>query len=270
LFDDPDHVLTALGYLQMPQYRPEFAWGTDVGRSREHNEDAVAVFPDTGLVVVADGIGGASAGDVASRLAIQAVGEHFFTRDTPPRDKEEALLSVEAAVSAANQVIWESSSRTPRYAGMGTTVVAGYVSADWLVFAHVGDSRLYRLRGGELVQLTRDHSLIQEVVDQGFFATMEEAHRNGINRNVLTRALGTGKSVKITTGEDTLRAGDLYLFCTDGLTGMVTDEGIRRKLLDAEERLDRLPGDLIDLACEGGGLDNITVALIRVSKGNAD
>lgn len=244
--------------------RLEFSWETDTGRLRSGNEDAVGVYPDSRLVVVADGIGGASAGEVASRLAVETVNDRFHDGSRLPADSEEALQRVEDAVSAANLAIWESAQASRRYAGMGTTVVVGYVFANRLVFAHVGDSRLYRLRDGKLYQLTRDHSLIQDVVDQGFFPTLAEARSYGINENILTRGLGTVNSVQVDLGEDDIRPGDIYLFCTDGLTGMVTDMGIRRVLLTLTEDLDLVSRSLIELACDGGGLDNITVALMRV------
>lgn len=249
----------------MAKHQLDYAWRTDTGRVRVRNEDAVSVFPDRGLVIIADGIGGASAGEVASSLAIQTVSERFQVGRSLPLGKEEALQRAEEAVDAANLVIWDSAKMTPRYAGMGTTVVVGYARADWLVFAHVGDSRLYRLRGGEFVQLTRDHSLIQEVVDQGFFPTLEDAQRYGINENILTRGLGTVHPVPVDVGESDLLVGDLFLFCTDGLSGMVADDGICSLLLNGGDDLDALTRSLIDLACEGGGLDNITVALMRVS-----
>lgn len=249
----------------MPKHQLDYAWRTDTGRVRMRNEDAVSVYPDTGLVVIADGIGGASAGEVASGLAVQTVSERFHVGRPLPADKDDALQRAREAVDAANRVIWDSAQKTPRYAGMGTTVVVGYAGEDWLAFAHVGDSRLYRLRDGELVQLTRDHSLIQEVVDQGFFPTLEDAQRFGINEHMLTRGLGNSDPVAVDVGDVELRPGDLFLFCTDGLTGMVTDEGIRRVLLEGGKDLDGVSRALIDLACEGGGLDNITVALMRVS-----
>lgn len=249
----------------MQKRKFDYAWRTDTGRVRMRNEDAVSVYPDAGLVIVADGIGGASAGEVASSLAIQTVSEHFRVDRSLPVDKEDALQRAEEAVEAANRVIWESARMTPRYAGMGTTVVVGYAGGDWLAFAHVGDSRLYRLRDGDLVQLTRDHSLIQEVVDQGFFPTLEDAQRYGINENIVTRALGTANPVAVDAGDVDLRRGDLFLFCTDGLTGMVADDGILGVLSEKGKDLDSIARALVDLACEGGGLDNITVALIRVS-----
>jgi serine/threonine protein phosphatase PrpC len=254
-----------LGSARTPAPRLELAWRTETGQVRACNEDAVGVYPEDGLVIVADGIGGASAGEVASSLAVRTVSERFRSGNSRPADRQEARRRAQEAVAAANQVIWESAQATPRHAGMGTTLVMGYLGPEWLVFAHVGDSRLYRLRNANLVQLTRDHSLIQEVVDQGFFQTMEDAQRYGINQNILTRALGTADPVAIDCGEETLHPGDIFLFCTDGLTGMVTDTDIRRALLSSGDELDQISGSLIDLACEEGGLDNITVALARIS-----
>lgn len=248
----------------MDGQRLELASHTDRGRVRQHNEDAVTVEPDLGLVVVADGIGGASAGEVASRLAAQVIAERFRNRPALPTERREALRVAREAVEDANRIIWDAAHRSPRYQGMGTTVVVGYLGPGFLIYAHVGDSRLYRLREGALVQLTRDHSLIQEVVDQGFFPTMEDAQRYGISGNILTRGLGTVNSVTVDVQDVDIQPGDLFLFCTDGLSGMVTDESIRRVLSDPRKSLERLASDLVDLACEGGGLDNITVALMRV------
>jgi protein phosphatase len=249
----------------MTKHRLEYAWRTDTGRVRIRNEDAVSVYPDSGLVIVADGIGGASAGEVASSLALQAINECFHAGGSLPQDRESAVQRAAEAVEAANRVIWDSARATPRYAGMGTTVVLGFVGPDWLVYSHVGDSRLYRLRAGGLDQLTHDHSLIQDAVDQGFFPTVEDAQRYGINENILTRSLGNGSPVEVDTGDVELRSGDLFLFCTDGLTGMVADDRIREVLFKGGYKLDGMSRTLVGLACEGGGLDNITVALMRVS-----
>lgn len=249
----------------MCEQRLEYAWRTDKGKVRRYNEDAVAVDPDAGLVIVADGIGGAIAGDVASRLATRVIGEWFANRPALPADRQQALELARDAVAEANRIIWDTSQSSYRYAGMGTTVVVGFAGTDWLAFAHVGDSRLYRLRDGALVQLTRDHSLIQEVVDQGFFPSLADALRYGIQANILTRGLGSAGPVAVDSGEVDLRPGDIYLFCTDGLTGMVPDGGLRRVLLTQDRDLDDLAADLVDLAWEGGGLDNITVALLRVN-----
>lgn len=244
--------------------RLQFAWRTDRGRVRTHNEDAVTVEADLGLVIVADGIGGANAGEVASRLAADVIAECFRNRQELPSARRDALQTARGAVEEANRSIWDTAHRSPSYQGMGTTVVMGYLAAGFLVYAHVGDSRLYRLRDGLLMQLTRDHSLIQEVVDQGLFPTLADAERSGINSNILTRGLGMANRVSVDVHDLDTRPGDLFLFCTDGLSGMVTDEEIGRVLSDTDDDLDRLAHNLIDLACERGGRDNVTVALVRV------
>lgn len=243
----------------------EYSWRTDRGRVRAHNEDAVAVHPDIGLVAIADGIGGSNAGEVASRLAMYVIGESFRARASLPATKEEAADAARGAVLEANRVISDSGRRTPSYSGMGTTVVVGYVGPDWLVFAHVGDSRLYLLRDRQLHQLTRDHSLIQESVDQGFFPNLEEAKRYGIKQNILTRGLGSNSKVTVDAGAVELLYGDVFLFCTDGLSGMVADNDLRAALIrDAHQDLDDLGSHLVKLAYQGGGFDNITLAMIRV------
>jgi protein phosphatase len=252
------------GVSGMAKRRLEYAWRTDKGLVRSLNEDAVAVHPEMRLVIVADGIGGASAGEVASRLAAHVISEHFRGYARAPVDRAEATELAREAVLEANRIIWDSARRSPRYAGMGTTVVVGVAGPDWMVFVHVGDSRLYLLRDDALHQLTRDHSLIQEVVDQGFFPTLEEAQRYGINENILTRGLGSSSVVDVDVGDVDMRPGDLYLYCTDGLSGMVGDEGIRTALSFEGAKLDTMSDRLVQLACDGGGLDNITVALTRV------
>ena len=248
----------------MADRKLECAWRTDKGRVRALNEDAVSVQPDMHLVTIADGIGGSNAGEVASRLAAHVISESFRARDSSLLTKEEAVDAARDAVLEANRVICHSGRRTPRYAGMGTTLVVGYTGPDWMIFAHVGDSRLYLMRDQQLHQLTRDHSLIQEVVDQGFFPTVEDAQRYGIKQNILTRGLGSHSEVVVDVGEVDLRPGDVFLFCTDGLSGMVADSDLQTALAKEDEGLDDLCSRLVKLAYEGGGFDNITLALIRV------
>lgn len=249
----------------MGRERLEFGWRSDVGLVRSRNEDAVAVVPELGLVVVADGIGGARAGDVASRLAAEVITGRF-QRQTPPRsDAEKARLFVEAAIEEANAAIREHAQRAKDCAGMGTTVVVGFAGLGWLAFAYVGDSRLYLMRNGVLRQLTRDHSFIQEVVDQGFFRSMDDAKHYGISDNVLTRALGTVNHVQVASDVVAIQPGDIYLFCTDGLTGMVPDAWLQQLLtVGAGQDLDTLTAALVELACARGGADNITLGLVRV------
>lgn len=245
----------------------EFAWRTDLGRLRPHNEDAVAVHAEWGLVVVADGVGGANAGEVASRLAVDTIVNCFARQALPRGDKELALSLAESAVDEANRAVWERAQESFGCTGMGTTVVVGFAGADWLAFANVGDSRLYRLRGGDLKQLSHDHSFIQEVVDQGFFRSREDARRYGIGDNILTRALGSCREVKVNSGVVDTRSGDLFLFCTDGMSGLVPDDWLRQVLAAAADKeLGPAAEALVQLANERGGSDNITLALLRIGE----
>jgi serine/threonine protein phosphatase PrpC len=252
-------------------FKLEFAWRTDRGRVRAHNEDAVAVHADLRLVVVADGVGGASAGEVASQLAADTIRERFKRQTLPRTDPDKARILAETAVQEANRAVWQLAQSKTECVGMGTTVVLGFVGAEWLAYANVGDSRLYRLRGSSLEQLSQDHSFIQEVVDQGFFRTVEDARRYGIGENVLTRALGASPEVRVSSGLSDLRTGDLYLFCTDGLTGMVPRDWLRQVLIAAAGNpLGPAAEALVQLANERGGNDNVTLALMRVGERPTD
>jgi protein phosphatase len=247
--------------------RFEFAWRTDRGRVRPRNEDAVAVHADRGLVVVADGVGGARAGDVASRLAADTIVERFRCQDLPRTDRVKARCLVEAAVGEANRAVWQLAREGEAGLAMATTVVVGFAGANWLAYANVGDSRLYRLRDEALEQLSHDHSFIQEVVDQGFFRSLADARRYGIGDNVLTRALGSGAEVGVHSDVVDLRAGDIFLFCTDGLTGMVPVDWLRQILIAASDKvLGPAAEALVRLANDRGGNDNITLALMRVGE----
>jgi protein phosphatase len=170
-------------------------------------------------------------------------------------------------VEEANRAVWQLAQTKTDCVGMGTTVVLGFAGTDWLAFANVGDSRLYRLRDEVLEQLSHDHSFIQEVVDQGFFRTLDDARRYGIGDNILTRALGSAPEVRVDSGLTDLKPGDIYLFCTDGLTGMVPVDWLRQILIAAAKGdLGPAAAALVDLANERGGADNITLALMRVGE----
>lgn len=250
----------------MSRARFDVAWRTHLGQVRARNEDAVAVHEEQGIVVIADGIGGASAGDVASQLAVRIVGERFLRQAPADDDPRRALLLAEAAIEEANGVIHEAARRKPECAGMGTTVVLGYLGANWMVYAHVGDSRLYLMREHQLIQLTNDHSFIQEVVEQGFFPNLQEARDYGISENVLTRAVGSSARVVPSTDIIELLPGDLFLFCTDGLSNMIPHDDLGHLLASARGNL-AMPADaLVHLACEAGGVDNITLVLLRVEE----
>lgn len=248
----------------MSQAKAEFAWRTARGLVRARNEDAVAVLPEAGIIVVADGIGGASAGDVASSTAARIIAERLARQPPSPTQPQRVEREIEAAIGEANVVVHEMAVDNPSLAGMGTTVVVGHLGRDHLTYAHVGDSRLYLLRDDTLRQLTSDHSFIQEVVDQGFFATLQDARAYGINENVLTRAVGSTTRVVVATDVIELHAGDLYLFCTDGLTNAVPPLDLCRVLADGDETLAARADELVRLAYAVGGIDNITLALVRV------
>ena len=228
--------------------------GTDTGRQRRANEDSMLARPP--LFVVADGMGGARAGEVASRLAVES-----FQGGLP--DTADAEGNLAAYARQANVSIHELSQANAEHAGMGTTLTAVYVGTEEVAIAHVGDSRAYCLRGGELLRLTDDHSLVDELIRQGKL-TAEEAVEHP-QRSVITRALGPEPEVEIDTRSYRARDGDVYLLCSDGLTTMVPDERLAGILL-AHPRLRDAGEALIAAANEAGGRDNITVVLLRVEE----
>jgi PPM family protein phosphatase len=225
---------------------------TDTGRQRRANEDAL--LARSPLFVVADGMGGAQAGEVASRMAVES-----FQQGLEGAARPEAALA--ALVRAANSRIHERSHSHAEQAGMGTTLTAVYVGEDEVSVAHVGDSRAYCLRGGELQRLTDDHSLVDELIRQGRL-TPEEAVEHP-QRSVITRALGPEGTVEVDTLSFPARDGDVYLLCSDGLTTMVGEEELTALLL-ANPRLRDAGEALIGAANSAGGRDNITVVLLRL------
>lgn len=228
---------------------------TDIGKVRQRNEDSIGVDAEIGLLVVADGMGGHNAGDLASRLTIETL---FTTARSLPALESDRLQS---AVKRANAVILEAADADPSRSGMGTTVVAAWFSATHLDVAHVGDSRLYRLRAGVLEMLTRDHSQVQELVDRGILTPAQA--RVSTRRNFLSRALGTDPDVRIDCARHALQAGDAYLLCSDGLTNMLEDEEIAVILQDAGP-VQSIAERLVSLANERGGRDNISVVIARL------
>lgn len=250
--------------MKLAELTVDVAMGSHTGLVREQNEDAVGGDLSAGLLILADGMGGAKAGEIASRLAIDLVVSQLIGegRDPALPPGSEELLDV---LQGVNRAILEISGQVPEYQGMGTTLVLGLFQDHVLTYAHVGDSRLYRLRGGVLERLTTDHTLIQEIVNAGDFASLEEAQLAGVPQNVLTRAFGVDLEVAVDLAETELVAGDLYLFCSDGLTGMVTDREMQSILKDSGMELEGAVDELIDRACEMGGIDNISVILARVT-----
>lgn len=239
---------------------------TDVGKVRKNNEDSCLVDDALGLLIVADGMGGHAAGEIASRLAVDVVREQVArglkTGTIPahgvfaPHWTDRTRL-LAAAVTLANDVIFRSSQERFERRGMGTTLVACLVNGSRLSVVHVGDSRFYLYRGGRMIGATRDHSLVAEQVAQGMISSAEaEASES---KNILTRALGVGAAVEIDAMEPSVRAGDMALLCTDGLTKMVDDEGIAIIVQESGGPL-RVCQTLVALALDRGGRDNVTVA----------
>jgi PPM family protein phosphatase len=232
---------------------------TDPGRKRRRNEDSFVIDPP--LFAVADGMGGAQAGEVASRLAAAAFREFHDVDDLDPEERLAAIIQ------EANRRIYERAAGDAQVSGMGTTITAALVGGDALVIGHVGDSRAYRLRSGRFEQLTDDHSLVADLVRSGRL-TPEEADAHP-QRSVITRALGTDREVDVDTFVVPVEAGDLFLLCSDGLTTMIEDDGIR-DLLSATRDLEQAGKGLVKAANKAGGEDNITVVLFRLAEGTSD
>jgi protein phosphatase len=232
---------------------------THVGRVRENNEDTFLLMPEIGLAVLADGMGGHAAGEVASRLAVDTLvrelPNHLAASPAP-----HALLQ---AITEANSAVLAAAARNPTWAGMGTTLVATLFSTPNINVAHVGDSRAYRLRDGELALLTQDHTVAQEWVASGSLSP--QTARVSRYRNVLTRAVGIDATVQPALLENTTVPGDLYLLCSDGLTDMLTDATIADLLMAHRSDLIRLADRLIEAANAAGGMDNITVVLVQTN-----
>jgi serine/threonine protein phosphatase PrpC len=230
--------------------------GTDTGRQRRANEDSL--LARSPLFVVADGMGGAQAGEVASKIAVE-----YFQRGLPDASEPEVALA--AVAHAANSRIHELSHSHAEQAGMGTTLTAVYVGEEQVTIAHVGDSRAYRLRDGELLRLTDDHSLVDELIRQGRLTPKEAVEHP--QRSVITRALGPEGAVEVDTRSYPALPGDIYLLCSDGLTTMVPEAELAGVLL-AHPRLRAAGEALIAAANEAGGRDNITVVLLRLEEVN--
>ncbi|MDW7711346.1 MAG: protein phosphatase 2C domain-containing protein [Deferrisomatales bacterium] len=239
-------------------HRCEAGFATETG-SRRNNQDAVAVDPAEGYAVVADGMGGAPAGEVASRIAVTAVSEVLAGELPRPRSAEEHRFAVLWAIAEANRHIYEASRRAPHLRGMGTTVVILLLREGRFWTANVGDSRAYRLRDGSLTQLSRDHSLVQRRLEAGLI-TPEEA-RWQPDCNVLTRVLGTDPTVEPELREGEAAPGDVFVLTSDGVHGVLTDEAIRRAVAG------RTPAaatrELVGRALAEGGRDNATAAVLR-------
>ena len=248
----------------------EIATCTDPGMVRSHNEDSVAADASIGVAVLADGMGGYNAGEVASGMAttvltaelqqLLASGEGRVMNGDAGRAHAESILRTE--IAKANASIYQAAQSQPQYAGMGTTLVVALFYDNRVTVAHIGDSRVYRLRGDELVQITKDHSLLQEQIDSGMI-TPEQA-RFSQNKNLVTRALGIDPTVDAEIREYQTRPGDLWLLCSDGLNDMVDDEDIGMTLQALSGNLKLAAQQLVQMANDNGGRDNVSVVLVRV------
>jgi serine/threonine protein phosphatase PrpC len=246
-----------------------YAAKTDVGMKRTHNEDYFSLIEDEQLFIVADGMGGHASGEVASKMAAETISEFYQrTKDeeaTWPFKMDRSLSYIEnrlaCSVKLANLRIFETSARDLRYKGMGTTIVSGLVCGDKIYVGHVGDSRCYRVRGGKIDLLTRDHSLLEDYKEAKPDIT-EEEERNFPHKNVITRALGMRETVQVDIGGHQIESGDIYVLCSDGLSGMLTDPQIGEIVANAKS-LERAVAELVDGANRSGGTDNITTLLLQ-------
>lgn len=234
---------------------------TDTGRVRNNNQDfvlceenAVGCFPN--LFIVADGMGGHNAGDMASRLCVAKVQEQIRITD-----KKTPVGVFEEAVKTANDSIRQCASETPEFAGMGTTMVAATVLDDVAYVVNIGDSRLYRM-SEDLRQITVDHSLVEEMVQSG--EIRKDEMRTHPNKNIITRALGTDETVRPDCFEIRVRQGDVLLLCSDGLTNMLEDSEMEEILRENKNDLEQAGRTLVERANEAGGKDNISVILVRL------
>jgi serine/threonine protein phosphatase PrpC len=244
---------------------------SDVGQTREHNEDSISWDIELGLVMLADGMGGHNAGEIASELAVTAIRDALLDVMTPEMLETKMIKCEEAlreAVVYANEEIHDQAQRRIECAGMGTTVVITLFHEDKVTFAHVGDSRIYRLRLGEFHQLTQDHSLVQEMIDNGYLS-QEEAMISS-SRNLITRALGISPDVEVDVTTQDIDLDDVYLLCSDGLSDLLTEQDMSRILLDQRDSLDNAAQQLVDLANERGGTDNISVILVAMHESFSD
>jgi serine/threonine protein phosphatase PrpC len=240
------------------------------GMVRELNEDSVALRPEAGIAVLADGMGGYNAGEVASGMAVSLVAEglaqSWIADALQALDRNAAIglsqLMLQSQIKSANTAIYTAAQNDAQCEGMGTTLVACLFYDDFLTVGHLGDSRLYRLRDETLEQVTHDHSLLQEQIDSGM-VRKEDAHLSN-NRNLITRAVGVVPDEQAEIHSYDVLPGDLFLMCTDGLFGMIGEEEIQDTLIALRANLNLAAQQLIQAANDAGGTDNVSVILVRV------
>ena len=248
----------------------EIATATDPGMVRSHNEDSIGTDAQIGLAVLADGMGGYNAGEVASGIAVamlttemkQALDEYEPQAISSSSGEPAAVALIRENSAKANAAIYQTAKSQPQYAGMGTTLVVSLFYDNRMTVGHIGDSRLYRLRGDQFEQITRDHSLLQEQIDSGMIS--REQARYSQNKNLVTRAVGIDPEVETEVHTYDVKPGDIYLLCSDGLSDMVMDEDIHATLAMLQANLPLAAKQLVQQANDSGGRDNISVILVRV------
>ncbi len=244
-----------------------FCTKTDPGRARENNEDSVAFDEATALGVLADGMGGYNAGEIASGMAtafIKSEMSRWLSEAGKQAKLREVRRALEICVDNANRSVFNAANSNSQYQGMGTTLVVAVFQGAKLILGHIGDSRCYRLRAGSMEQITKDHSLLQEQMDAGLL-TQEQAATSSY-KNLVTRALGVDQTVMLELNEHEVQPGDLYLLCSDGLSDMVDDVEIA-SIIDCDRSMEQKVEDLVAVANENGGRDNISVLLVQVNVG---
>ncbi len=246
---------------------------TDTGLIRAHNEDSIGNDLSIGLAVLADGMGGHKGGEVASALAVNSVlndlpGELERCKNLEIDENVSGYsyqsMAIKNVVEKANSIIFKAASKQIQYEGMGTTIVVTMFYDNRLTVAHVGDSRMYRLRDHAMTQITNDHSLLQELIDRGFY-TPEEAEKS-LNKNLVTRALGIEDTIKVDVTEEIVLPNDSYLLCSDGLSDMVDDRRITMIMEENSTHIESACSELIQQALDNGGHDNVSVIIIEPNK----
>lgn len=244
---------------------------TDVGRVREHNEDSIDWDTERGMFILADGMGGHNAGEVASALAIESIKHALYDVLTPEIIDSEIVDYNDAlyeAISYANTEIFEQALENSEYTGMGTTLVMSLIQNNKALVANVGDSRMYVNNGDTITQLTTDHSLVQEMVDNGYLS--EEEAYSAVSRNLITRALGISEEVDVDLIEHDIQRGDVFLLCSDGLSDLVLDEEISSIIRENTGDLNEAAKQLVAAANARGGKDNISVILMTLRAAFSD
>lgn len=243
---------------------------THSGAVRSHNEDSVAYEVSCGLAILADGMGGHNAGEIASSITVSLIMteikrslENLRPEDRGEGGEDVGVILLREKVQKANVTIYNASQSQPQCAGMGTTVVAGLFYDNRLAVAHVGDSRMYRLRGEIFEPITRDHSLLQEQIDRGMLSQKDA--RLSKNRNLITRAVGVDPAVETEIHVHAVQVGDIYLLCSDGLNDMVEDDAIGITLQMLRANLQLMASRLIEMANDNGGRDNVSVILVKIN-----